>query len=102
MALLIENVRIEPVQYHDAMLDGRWWPASDDPAAELPGLVEVLNGVRGPIVRLMLSAAGWATRPHQILAGGRVVSLGYFADRSPTLLTAISADGGTVTVLVIR
>ncbi|GIF01300.1 DUF5994 family protein [Paractinoplanes rishiriensis] len=95
------RVRLGPTRYHHMTLDGCWWPRSATPEAELPGLVPALNGVHGPVVRLLLSAAGWSRRPHQITVADRAVSLGYFADRSPTMLTAICADGDTVTLLVV-
>jgi hypothetical protein len=93
-------VRLGPVRWHDTMLDGCWWPQSSDPAAELPGLVAALDGVGRPVVRLLLSAAGWVPRPHQVVVAGREVTLGYFSDQPPTMLIAICADGGTVALLV--
>jgi hypothetical protein len=94
------RVRLEPTRHHHMTLDGCWWPRSETPEAELAGLVPVLNGVHGPVVRLLLSATGWRRRPHHITVADRAVSLGYFADRSPTMLTAICADGRLVTLLV--
>jgi hypothetical protein len=93
-------VRWEPIRFRNVVLDGCWWPDSRDPAAELPGLVGAVDGLRSPVVRLLLSAAGWATRPHDVVVAGRSVSIGYFAGQSPATLTAICADGGIVTVLV--
>jgi hypothetical protein len=94
------RVRLEPTRHNRMTLDGCWWPRSETPEAELSTLVPVINGAHGPVVRLLLSAAGWSRRPHQIIVADRAVSLGYFADRSPTMLTAICADGDTVTLLV--
>jgi hypothetical protein len=94
------QIRMEPVLFHRAMLDGTWWPRSGDPIAELPGLVRALDERLGPVVRLLLSAAGWTRRPHQIVLAGRVVSLGYFCGQPADLLTAILADGSTRTLLV--
>jgi len=93
-------LRWEPTQFHHVTLDGHWWPESRNPGAELPDLVRAINQVHGPVVRLLLSASGWATRPHQIVVAGRTVSVGYFAERPPVLLTAICADGHTVALLV--
>jgi hypothetical protein len=109
MTLLIDDqptgaaapqVRLEPIRHHHMTLDGCWWPRSGSPEAELAGLVPALNGPHGPVVRLLLSAAGWSRRPHQINVDGRTVSLSYHSDQPPTLLTAICADGDTVTLLV--
>ena len=93
--VLIESsgVRLEPVEFDHTMLDGCWWPSSNDPAAELPVLVPVLDQAHGPVLRLLLSAAGWTNRPHGVTVAGRQVSIGYFAGQSPQRLTAICADG---------
>ncbi|GAA2659847.1 DUF5994 family protein [Paractinoplanes durhamensis] len=98
----IEQARFRwgPIRFHNVTLDGCWWPASRDPGAALPGLVRAMDEARGPVVRLLLSAAGWAVRPHEIEVAGRTVSLGYFSGQSPATLTAIYADGGVTTVLV--
>jgi hypothetical protein len=93
-------VEWQPIRFHQMMLDGRWWPESRAPGVELPGLVRAVDDARGRVVRLLLSAAGWATRPHQVTVAGRTVTLGYFAERPPAMITAICADGSTVTLLV--
>jgi len=95
------RVRLEPVQHHRLMLEGSWWPRSNDPLTELPALLSALDGFRGPVVRLLLSAAGWKRRPHYIIAAGRRVGVSYFSDQPPTMLTAICADGALVTLLVM-
>jgi hypothetical protein len=102
MALLTDHpqVRLAPVRFRHTMLDGTWTPRSGDPLAELPGLVTALEQAGGPVVRLLLSVVGWTRRPHEITLGDRTVSLGYFCDRPPALLTAVRADGGTVTLLI--
>jgi hypothetical protein len=95
------RLRLAPTALGTVMLDGCWWPASADPPAELPGLVSALDRDRSPVVRLLLSAAGWSRRPHSIEVAGRTVTLGYFSDRPTRLLTASRADGSCVHILVI-
>jgi hypothetical protein len=95
------RVRLEPVQHHRVMLAGTWWPRTSDPATELPPLLSALDGFRGPVVRVLLSAVGWKRRPHHVVVAGRSVGLGYFSDQPPTLLTAICADGAVFTLLVV-
>jgi hypothetical protein len=96
----LPRVRLEPVALHHTLLDGSWWPDSTDLGAELRGLVPVLDHVRGPVTRLLLSVAGWATRPHQIVVGGRTVTVGYLSDQPPSMMTVICADGGTFSMRV--
>jgi len=95
------RVRLEPTQHHRMTLDGCWWPGSGDPVTELPPLLIAVDAFRGPVVRLLLSAAGWTRRPHHVVAAGRTVGLGYFSDQPPTMLTAICADGAVFTLLVV-
>lgn len=80
------------------LLDGGWWPRTDDPAAELPGLILALDKRHGRITRVMLGTAGWdGSRPRRLRvdgpAGARVVRLGWFDTMPEGLLTAISARG---------
>jgi hypothetical protein len=95
------RLRLEPTRSRRTVLDGCWWPASTDPAAELPGLVLAIDDLHGPVTRLLLSAAGWSRRPHGVDVGGRVVSLGYFSDQPASLLTASCADGDSVALMVV-
>jgi hypothetical protein len=84
------------------MLDGGWWPRSNDPVAELPGLVLAIDKRRGPVTQLALSAAGWHEHPRRIGVAGRVLRLGYFASQSPFLLIATCGDNGNrVDLLVV-
>lgn len=102
MALLTDDARLqlEPVRFGHTTLDGTWSPRSADPTAELPALIAALERAGGPLTRLLLSVVGWTRRPHEITLGDRTVSLGYFCDRPPALLTAVRADGATVTLLI--
>lgn len=95
------RLRMEPTRAAGTLLDGGWWPRSTDPAAELPGLVLAIDKVRGPIIRLILSADGWDPRPRRLAVANRVVRLGYFASQPITLLTARCSSGDRVDLLVI-
>jgi len=80
------------------LLDGGWWPRTNDPAAELPGFIPELDERHGRITRVMLGTGDWdGTRPRLLhfpaSPGGRVVKLGWFDSMPAGLLTAISARG---------
>ena len=94
------RVRLGPVPFHHTLLDGSWRPGSTDLDAELRALVPVLEHARGPVTRLLLSAAGWTARPHQIITAGRPVSVGYLAGQSPLIMRALCADGRCLTMRV--
>lgn len=95
------RVRFEPIRFQHTILDGSWWPRPAEVGAQLRALVPVLDHVRGPVTRLLLSAAGWATRPHQIVTDGRTVSVGYLAGQSPSMMTVLCADGGMFAMRVV-
>jgi len=89
---------LRPEHSPAAPLDGGWWPRSDDPAVELPGLIAALDERSGRITRVMVGTVGWnADRPRRLYlgnpAGSRVVKVGWFVTMPAGLLTAISVSG---------
>jgi Family of unknown function (DUF5994) len=92
--------RSEPNGLRHTTLDAGWRPSSPDLDAELRVLVPILDHVRGPVTRLLLSVGGWSARPHEIIADGRTVTVGYLAGQSPSMMTVLCADGGTFTLRV--
>jgi hypothetical protein len=94
------RVQLEPDRFLRPLLDGDWWPCSADLGAELRTLVPVLDQVRGPVARLLLSSEGWVTRPHEIIMDGRTVTVCYLADQAASVITVLCADGGTFTMRV--
>lgn len=95
------RLRWGPKQERRALLDGAWWPRSNDPVAELPGLVLALDHRRGPVTRVMLGHPGWSSRPLRLAVASRVIRLGWFTSLPAGLLTAICADRDRVDLLVI-
>ncbi|MEV4402846.1 DUF5994 family protein [Actinoplanes sp. NPDC049598] len=93
-------VRLEPVRFRNALLDGCWWPSTNDLESELRVLVPILDQVRGRIAKVLVSAVGWTARPHTIVAAGRTVAVAYLAGQSPVIMTVLCADGGTFTLRV--
>jgi hypothetical protein len=95
------RVRLAPTRAGHRMLDGLWWPRTTDPVAEFPGLVRALDANGSRTVRLLLCAAGWSRRPHDLDVDGRTVTLAYFSDQPDSVLTANRADGGSCDLLVM-
>ena len=100
------RLELKPDQHGPTVLDGGWWPRSEDPATELPDLIRVLDARHGRTRRIMLGAADWtASRPRQLVFGapqnGRVVHLGWFDTQPAGLLTAISATGQRTDLLTV-
>ncbi|TDD22653.1 hypothetical protein E1218_19135 [Kribbella turkmenica] len=76
------------------LLHGAWWPRSNDPVAEIPGLVLAIDALHGPISRIMVYSGDWESHPRRLAVDGRLVRLGYFASQPPGLLIALSGRGG--------
>jgi hypothetical protein len=103
------RLRLQPDRSARTLLDGGWWPRSDDPAAELPGLILALDERHGPfhpVTRVMLGMTGWnPSRPRRLRvdgpAGSRVVRLGWFATMPAGLLTATSTSGQRTDLVTI-
>lgn len=84
------------------LLDGAWWPRSTDPVAELPGLVQALDGLNEPVSRLILHAGDWAEHVAKIPVGERIVRAGYFVSQPVSLVTVICGrDRGRFDLLVV-
>ena len=102
----VPRLLLRPERSGAAPLDGGWWPRSDDPAAELPGLIPALDERHGRITRVMLGTAGWnSSRPRLLYLsspeGSRVVKVGWFATMPAGLLTATSRRGQRTDLLIV-
>jgi Family of unknown function (DUF5994) len=100
------RLELKPDRHGPTVLDGGWWPRSEDLATELPALIRTLDERHGRTRRIMLGAADWtASRPRQLVFGapenGRIVHLGWFATQPAGLLTAISATGQRTDLLTV-
>lgn len=94
------RLNLKPDRPVAALLDGAWWPRSDDPAAELPDLIQALNREVGIVERLMLGSAEWKAHPKRLVVDDRVVRLGWYASQ-PTGLLIASTSGVRVDLLVV-
>jgi len=83
------RLHLEPTGNHRGMLDGSWWPRSANARAELPGLILMIDAIRGQVLRLVLAGTGWDDRPRTLTIDDRVILLDYFGSQPATLLTAI-------------
>ncbi|WP_117209620.1 DUF5994 family protein [Allorhizocola rhizosphaerae] len=101
MSPSVPRLRMEPTGARRTLLDGGWWPRSTDPVAELPGLVLAIDGLRGPVNRLVLSMHGWDSRPRRLWVADRVLRLGYFGSQPVSLITALCDNGDRVDLLVV-
>jgi len=82
-------------------LDGAWWPRSDDLAAELPSLVEVLAMRLGYITRVTYVTTEWDNAPRRLEIGGHIVRLHGLRGGSGHLVTVIGPEPHRISLLVI-
>ncbi|MDR6979641.1 hypothetical protein J2X68_006378 [Streptomyces sp. 3330] len=81
--------------------DGAWWPYSRSLVAELPALVEAMDGV-GSITRVILGIGLWPEIPHQIPVRGHFVTAGWFvSDHEQHEITLCSYRDGFRTLLIV-
>jgi hypothetical protein len=95
-----ERLRLKPDAPTTGVVDGGWWPASRDLAAELPDLVAAVATQSGPVERVSYNLDVWQAVPRRIRAGGQVVRMGGFRSQAPDVLTVIG-ERRMLTLLVV-
>lgn len=89
------RVRLREAANKDLPLHGAWWPRSDDPVTELPGLIMALDELGdGIVTRLLLHRPSWSAHPARLTVNGRVVTMGYFTTQPLNLLIAMRDSYG--------
>ncbi|MFB7371060.1 DUF5994 family protein [Streptomyces sp. NPDC056222] len=83
------------------LLDGAWWPRSRDLTAELPPLVDALEGRYGRITRVMVNPTRWPVVPHKVSVTGHIVHVGWFTEQDPDKMILLSYTVGRCDLLVI-
>jgi len=97
-----ERLRARELRQLDhSSYDGSWWPDSPDLDGELPVLLPMLDHVRGPVRRLVLSARDWAAGPDRVVMDLRTVEVDYSPGQSPWTMTVVCVDGSTFAMRVI-
>jgi hypothetical protein len=99
-----DRLSLKPVRSTSGYVDGAWWPASDDLAAELPALSAQLSDRWGTVHRVSYDMAAWAPAPRQLIVNGRRVRLDGFRGRRPGDVIHIQSSGteaAALTLLVV-
>ncbi|MFD9005447.1 DUF5994 family protein [Streptomyces sp. NPDC059582] len=92
---------LTPKSSLNGLLDGAWWPYSRDLAAELPPLVEEMDGRLGRITRVMVNPTHWPVVPHKVPATGHTVHVGWFTEQDPDKVILLSYTAGRCDLLVV-
>ncbi|MFD7321474.1 DUF5994 family protein [Streptomyces sp. NPDC059875] len=98
---LSPRLALTPKTSRTGLLDGAWWPRSRDLAAELPLLVDALEGRWGRITRVMVNPTRWPVVPHKVPVTGHTVHVGWFTEQDPDKVILLSYTVGRCDLLVI-
>ncbi|MFD7615057.1 DUF5994 family protein [Streptomyces sp. NPDC059828] len=99
--LLSARLSLTPKTSLDGQLDGAWWPHSRDLEAELPPLVDALEGPIGRITHVTVNPTRWPVVPHKVPVAGHTVHVGWFAEQDPDKMILLSYATGRYDLLVI-
>jgi hypothetical protein len=82
-------------------INGGWWPRSRDATAELPALIDEMGTRTGRVRRIALQADAFDNIPHQLIAAGRKVHVGWFRHMNPLTVILTMADQDDLILLVV-
>ncbi|UQX01864.1 DUF5994 family protein [Streptomyces sp. RerS4] len=99
--LLSARLALTPKTTLAGLLDGAWWPRSRDLTAELPPLVDALEGHYGRITRVTVNPTRWPVVPHKVPVAGHTVHVGWFTEQDPDKMILLSYTVGRCDLLVI-
>ncbi|MFJ8661211.1 DUF5994 family protein [Streptomyces sp. NPDC093795] len=99
--LLSARLSLTPETSLVGQLDGAWWPESRDLEAELPSLIDALEGRFGRITRVTVNPTRWPVVPHKVAVTGHTVHVGWFTEQDPDKMILLSYTVGRCDLLVI-
>lgn len=83
-------------------IDAGWWPRSNDLAAELPALLEVLWTAGRDITRITYNIDSWAVAPRRMQIEGNRIRVAGYHQQNPLVITIADArHNDTVDLLII-
>ncbi|MDX2562885.1 DUF5994 family protein [Streptomyces sp. TX20-6-3] len=98
---LSARLSLTPKSTLSGVLDGAWWPRSRDLTAEIPALVDALEGPYGRITRVTVNPTRWPVVPHKVAVTGHTVHVGWFTEQDPDKMILLSYSVGRCDLLVI-
>ena len=97
----IPRLRLKPEGSAVGVVDGAWWPRTDDLAFELPDLLAVLSVRLGPIDRITYGFGDWSKAPCTLAVGGRSVHLDGCRYQHPGSIAIHGLYGDKIVLLVV-
>ena len=96
----IDRLSLKPESATTGFVDGAWWPASRDLAAEKPSLLAALGDRAGVVERVSYNIDAWNSVPRKVRIDGNVVRMGGFRSQSAATLKVLG-ERRTLTLLVV-
>ncbi|AUI57304.1 DUF5994 family protein [Amycolatopsis sp. BJA-103] len=98
----VARLRLKPKAPSTGYVDGAWWPASRDLAAELPSLLVVLAVQLDHIERVTYNLEAWPPAPRRLVVESGDVRLEGFRSQHFDSLTVVGTSGRRrLTLLVV-
>ncbi|MGW7535431.1 DUF5994 family protein [Amycolatopsis sp. NPDC054798] len=97
----VPRLRLKPPMPAAGFVDGGWWPASADLAAEVPALVAALADRIGPVWRVAFAVPAWLPAEPTLISRGRLVRLEGFRSQDPHVVHVTGGSMRRLTLLVV-
>ena len=99
--LRLEPLPRVPSRRPAGVVDGAWWPHTDDLDAELPELLTALSARLDTVETVVYDPEGWASNPTRLAFRGRTVRLDRDHLQQTATLSVIGVNGTQVVLLVV-
>ena len=96
----IDRLSLKPESATTGFVDGAWWPASRDLAAEMPSIVAALGDRAGVVERVSYNIDAWNAVPRKVRVDGHVVRMGGFRSQAAATLKVVG-ERRVFTLLVV-
>ena len=96
----IDRLSLKPESATTGFVDGAWWPASRDLAAEMPSLLAALGDRAGVVERVSYNIDAWNAVPRKVRVDGNVVRMGGFRSQAAATLKVLGEQGMLTLLLV--
>jgi hypothetical protein len=95
-----DRLSLKPESATTGFVDGAWWPASRDLAAEMPAFIAALAGRAGAVERVSYNIDAWDAVPRKVRVDGNVVRMGGFRSQDAATLKVVG-EQQVFTLLVV-
>lgn len=95
------RLRLKAKASQSGLVDGAWWPHTDDLAEELPDLLAVLSVRLGPIERVLFNLNEWRKATPKTTIDGRSVRLDGYRNQPSHTVEIIGSNRRKITLLLV-